>query len=123
LSQFRVLDLPTFSDARGMLSVIDGLLPFPMQRIYWIHGAGGNTRGGHRHGQTRQALVAIHGQVTIHMDDGGHAADVLLDSPARCLIVEPEDWHTMHFGPGAVLLVIASRTYDVNDYVDEPYPR
>jgi hypothetical protein len=123
VSQFKILDLPTFSDARGMLSVIDGLLPFPMQRIYWIHGADAIIRGGHRHRQTRQALVAIHGQVTIHMDDGKHAVDVRLDSPARCLIVEPEDWHTMHFGPGAVLLVIASRTYDVNDYVDEPYPR
>jgi len=121
MSQFRVLDLPTHADSRGALSVIDGLLPFPMKRVYWIHRADGMVRGGHRHRQTRQALIAIQGRVTIHMDDGAHAGDILLQSPDRCLLVEPDDWHTMAFGPGSVLLVIASHSYDKNDYIDAAY--
>ena len=121
MSHFTLLNLPTFSDGRGVLSVVDGILPFPMKRVYWIYGADENTRGGHRHKLTRQALIAIHGSVLVHMDDGLHAEDILLESPEQCLLVDPKDWHTMKFSDGSVLLVIASHTFDRNDYVDEGY--
>lgn len=121
MSHFTLLKLPTFSDGRGALSVLDGTLPFPMKRIYWIYGSDGKTRGGHRHRQTRQALIAVHGSVSIHMDDGLHAEDILLESPDQCLLVDPKDWHTMTFTEGSVLLVIASHSFDRNDYVDEGY--
>lgn len=121
MSHFTILKLPTFSDGRGVLSVIDGILPFPAKRVYWIYQADGSTRGGHRHRQTRQALIAVHGSVSIHMDDGLHAEDVVLSSPEQCLIVDPKDWHTMTFQKDSVLLVIASHPFDRNDYVDEGY--
>ena len=121
MSHFNVLDLPTFADARGVLSVLDGALPFSIVRTYWIYGADGQLRGGHRHRSTRQALVSIHGSVTVYMNDGEAQEHVMLDSPARCLLVEPKDWHTMHFGPGAVLLVMASQPYDRAEYIDAPY--
>ena len=54
-----VLDLPTFSDPRGALTVLDQALPFAPVRTYWIFGADGQTRGGHRHKLSRQALVAM----------------------------------------------------------------
>jgi len=120
---FPLLELPTYSSANGALSVVDNMLPFTVQRVYWIHGADGFVRGGHRHKLTRQALVAVRGVVTVHMDDGKHVEDVRLDSPDRCLLVEPKDWHTMHFGEGSVLLVLASRSYELGDYIDDPYPR
>lgn len=123
MSNFPVLKLPSFSDARGGLSVLEDVLPFPMKRIYWIYSADGNTRGGHRHRQTRQALIAIHGDVTIHMDDGLHVENIRLDSPDQCLLVEPKDWHTMSFGSQAVLLVIASHPFDRNEYIDEGYSK
>lgn len=121
MSHFTLLKLPTFSDGRGELSVLDDTLPFPMERIYWIYGSDGKTRGGHRHLKTRQALVAVHGSVSVHMDDGLHAEDILLESPDQCLLVDPKDWHTMTFTEGSVLLVIASHSFDRNDYVDEGY--
>lgn len=121
MSHFTLLKLPTFSDGRGVLSVIDGILPFPMKRVYWIYGADSSIRGGHRHRQTRQALIAVHGKVSIHMDDGLHAEDILLASPEQCLLVDPKDWHTMSFEKDSVLLVIASHPFDRNDYVDEGY--
>ena len=63
MTKFTVLDLPTFADSRGVLTVIDGLLPFTANRLYWIHGVEGQVRGGHRHHKTRQALIAISGSV------------------------------------------------------------
>lgn len=121
MTDFTVLELPTFGDDRGVLTVIDGVLPFTAQRLYWIHGVEGQVRGGHRHHKTRQGLIAISGAVSIYLDDGTHQETVMLDSPHKCLVVEPEDWHTMTFTDGSVLLVVASHPYDVNDYIDEKY--
>lgn len=119
MSQFTMLQLPVFSDERGTLSVLDGILPFEIKRVYWIYGADGQTRGGHRHQHTRQALIAVHGKVSMHMDDGLHAEDLMLDHPNKCLLVEPKDWHTMKFHAQSVLLVVASHPFDRNDYLDE----
>jgi dTDP-4-dehydrorhamnose 3,5-epimerase-like enzyme len=119
--QCTVLDLPTFSDPRGALTVLDHALPFVPVRTYWIYGADGHTRGGHRHKLSRQALVAIQGSVSVFMNDGIEHGDIVLDSPARCLLVEPHQWHTMTFGPGSILLVMSSQPYDRADYIDEPY--
>ena len=61
----------------------------------------------------------MHGIVSVYMNDGSNSGTFVLDTPSKCLIVEPKDWHTMTFGPDAVLLVIASHPFDPNDYFDE----
>ena len=66
-------------------------------------------------------LVALNGEVTIYMNDGVASDNVVLQRPGQCLLVEPKDWHTMTFGPGAVLLVMSSHPYDRSEYIDEPY--
>lgn len=121
MSHFAQLSLPTFTDARGALTVLDGSLPFAPVRTYWIYGADGQVRGGHRHRHTRQALIAVAGIVTIYMNDGVTTENVVLDHAGKCLLVEPKDWHTMTFGSGAVLLVMSSHTYDRSEYIDTPY--
>ena len=122
MTHFPILSLPTFKDSRGSLTVLDTALPFPVVRTYWIYDADGQTRGGHRHRYTRQALVAIRGVVSIYMNDGVASDTVVLDRPGQILLVEPKDWHTMTFGKDAVLLVMASHTYDKSDYISESYP-
>lgn len=121
MPHFPTLKLPTFNDPRGSLTVMEGALPFTVVRSYWIYGADGQTRGGHRHRHTQQALVAIAGTVTVFMNDGTHTDHIRLDSPGDCLLVQPKDWHTMTFGPGSVLLVMSSHSYDRSEYIDEPY--
>lgn len=121
MTHFAQLVLPTFADSRGALTVLEGVLPFSIARTYWIYGSDGQTRGGHRHHKTRQALIAISGTVTIYMNDGVISDNIELNSPSRCLLVEPKDWHTMTFGKGAVLLVISSHPYDRSEYIDTPY--
>jgi mannose-6-phosphate isomerase-like protein (cupin superfamily) len=122
VSAFVTLSLRSHADKRGRLTVLQDVLPFETRRTFWITGADGHVRGGHRHHNTRQALVALTGAVAIFMNDGEHRSEIVLDRPDRCLIVEPDDWHTMSFGPGSVLLVMASHPYDVADYIDERYP-
>ncbi|MDP8568074.1 sugar 3,4-ketoisomerase [Methylophilus aquaticus] len=121
MSHFTILNLPTFSDARGSLTVLENALPFSVVRTYWIYGADGQTRGGHRHTSTRQALIALHGNIAIYMNDGISEETIALNSPGQCLLVEPKDWHTMTFGEGSVLFVMASHVYDRSEYIDTPY--
>jgi quercetin dioxygenase-like cupin family protein len=121
MTHFSILNLPTFKDSRGSLTVLDTVLPFPVVRTYWIYDADGQIRGGHRHRYTRQALVAIRGVVSIYMNDGVASDTVVLEHPGQILLVEPKDWHTMTFGPESVLLVMSSHGYDRSEYIDTPY--
>lgn len=123
MSTFNILKLQTIVDGRGRLTVLEDALPFVVQRIFWITESDNQIRGGHSHKKTRQALVALSGSVTVLMDDGKNTSSVELNTPNNCLIVEPEDWHTMKFKDGAVLLVFASEKYDSNDYVTERQKR
>jgi hypothetical protein len=120
-NNFTTFNLPTFSDPRGDLTVLENALPFAVVRTYWIYGADRSTRGGHRHTYTRQALVALSGEISVYMNDGTVEETVQLGNPSQCLIVEPKDWHTMTFGKGAVLLVMSSHPYDRSEYIDTPY--
>jgi hypothetical protein len=120
-SHFTTLSLPTFTDPRGSLTVLERALPFEVVRSYWIYGADGQTRGGHRHTYTRQALIAMNGTVSIYMNDGVTQETIELISPNQCLLVEPKDWHNMTFGPSAILMVLSSHTYDRSEYIDTPY--
>lgn len=121
MSYFKIFELPSHTDSRGSLTVLEGVLPFDVVRSYWIYGADCQVRGGHRHRNTQQALVAVNGTVAVYMNDGVSSATVELDNPGQCLLVEPKDWHTMTFGEGAVLLVMSSHPYDRSEYIDEPY--
>lgn len=116
----KILNLPSMADDRGVLSVLEAALPFAIERVFWITQAQGQTRGGHGHKKCRQAVVAIGGQVDIFIDNGQEQKTVKLDSANKCLLIEPEYWHTMTFHENASLMVFASHKYDADDYIHEP---
>ena len=116
-----IMELPTFEDERGKLTIIEKMLPFEIKRFYYVYDVH-SRRGGHRHYKTKQALVILGGSCEIYVDNGKEQQTFLLDRSDRCLILEPKDWHTMdNFSEGSTLLVFASEYYDVNDYISEPY--
>ena len=118
-----LIDLPTFKDDRGSLTVVEKLFPFEIKRFYYIYDAT-SKRGGHRHKNTIQALICIGGSCEIYINNGEKDEIVVLDTPIKCLILEPQDWHTMDkFSKGSTLLVFASELYDKDDYIDEEYTK
>jgi len=118
-----LIDLTTHSDKRGNLTVIENQIPFAIKRIFYIYGVDDSVRGGHRHHKTIQAAVCLHGSCIVSNNDGQKEEDFFLDHPRKCLILEPQDWHTMHhFTPDAVFLVFASEHFDPADYIYEKYP-
>ena len=114
--------LTTYSDTRGALTVLEKVLDFNIKRIYYIYNVDDSTRGGHRHKTTKQAAICIAGSCEIFVNNGREQKTFNLDSPEKCLVLETEDWHTMHnFSKNAILLVVASENFDQADYIFEPY--
>jgi dTDP-4-dehydrorhamnose 3,5-epimerase-like enzyme len=104
--------------------MIQDELPFQVKRTYYIQDvpSADIVRGGHRHKTSIQGLICVAGSCEIYNHDGRKETVYLLNQPDQCLVLYPGDWHTMQkFTPDAILLVFASTTYDVNDYIDEPY--
>jgi hypothetical protein len=122
MSRFVTMPVRSIVDARGSLHVLDQDLPFDVKRVFWIFPNGTPVRGGHRHHKTRMLLIAMQGVVRIEMNDGKHHGFVPLDRSDQMLLVEPDDWHAMHFEEGSSLLVLASEHFDEHDYVYERYP-
>ena len=115
------IDVPRFEDSRGSLCVIDNLLPFIVERTYYIFRVKG-VRGGHRHKKTVQALICLSGSCNVYVNNGEDETTYSLDEPGKCLIVEPKDWHTMrNFSKNSTLLVMSSHSYSRDDYIDEKY--
>ena len=116
------IDLKTFTDKRGNLTVIEKVVPFEIRRIFYIYGVDDSIRGGHRHHTTIQAAICLQGTCHIHNNDSKEEKIFVLDQPNKCLILEPKDWHTMdHFSADAILMVLASEFFDEKDYIFEPY--
>lgn len=118
----KLIELKTFKEKRGSLTVAEKDIPFPIKRIFYIYGVDDSVRGKHRHHKTIQAAVCIAGSCSISNCDGHKTEEFVLDSPEKCLILYPEDYHWMHdFTKDAILLVMASEYFDPRDYIYEPY--
>jgi dTDP-4-dehydrorhamnose 3,5-epimerase-like enzyme len=117
-----LIDLKTHTDARGNLTVIENVLPFNIERVFYIYGVDNSVRGGHRHHKTIQAAVCIQGECKIFNNDGNTSQVFHLNSPSKCVLLEPKDWHKMYeFSENAILMVLASEKFDQKDYIFENY--
>ncbi len=116
-----LINLKTVTDHRGSLTVIEKILPFDIKRVFYIYDVK-SKRGEHRQKITTQALIALSGSVEIFCNNGKKQESFVLNNPGQCLIVPPEDWHSMDkFSNGSVLLVLSSHEYDPQDIISERY--
>ena len=117
-----LINLKTIRESKGCLTGIENCLPFEVKRVYYIHGVDNSVRGKHRHKSTIQAAICINGSCTINNNNGKTQMTYLLNDRSKCLILYPEDFHTMFdFSNDAILLVLASHNYDPTDYIYDPY--
>jgi dTDP-4-dehydrorhamnose 3,5-epimerase-like enzyme len=116
-----LIKLKSFSDKRGLLTVIDKVLPFDIKRLYYISGVtSASERGGHAHHFTIEAIFCVNGSFTVVINDGKSREEFLLNDHTQCLIIEPFDWHIMYnFSMGAILMGASSTHYDHSDYYFE----
>jgi len=108
-------------DEYGSLVAVEGKgdAPFSIKRIYYIYGVDQNQRRGfHSHNDLEQVLVCVHGKVKILVKTPFEEEVVELDDPSKGLYIGPMVWREMFdWQDDAVLLVLASKHYDVEDYI------
>ncbi|KAG9555740.1 hypothetical protein KCV01_g22233, partial [Aureobasidium melanogenum] len=108
-------------DDRGMLVSLEQErnVPFDIRRVYYIFATQPDVhRGRHAHRHLRQLAVALRGAVTIRVDDGRDSAEFVLDDPSEGLLLGDMMWRELYdFSDDCVLMVLADRLYDPDDYI------
>ena len=123
----RIIDVPTFTDERGAISVMDKELPFHIQRVFWLHHiVEGKDRGAHALMDSNEIMVAVHGSFVVELDDTVNKVYILLDDPSKGLIIRPGVWFRTHsYKDDGVSLILAEDEYarDKYTYDYEEYKR
>ena len=113
-----LVDIPTFTDERGAISVMDKDLPFEVKRVFWLHHIPERKdRGAHALLDSEEIMVAIHGSFVVDLDDTDTKTSVLLDNPSKGLVIRPGVWFRTHsYKEDGVSLILASEEYARNKY-------
>lgn len=122
-----VIDVPTFTDERGAISVMDKELPFQVKRVFWLHHiVEGKDRGAHALLDSNEIMVAVHGSFVVDLEDENNKISILLDDPSKGLMIKPGIWFRTHsYKDGGVSLILAEEEYaqDKYTYDYEEYKR
>ena len=118
--EFTWIDIPTVNDPRGNLAILEkGVIPFDFKRVFYLFDVpSGSSRGGHALKTTNQFLIPISGSFDVVLKNGSDTQTMALNSPTKGLLIPTMTWREMHhFSAGAVCLVLASKTYQEEDYI------
>lgn len=122
VSDIQLIDIPTFLDERGGLSVLQsGMdIPFEISRVFYTYGTGaGVIRGAHAHRTCWQLLVCVNGFMQIESTDTLTKKTFELNSPSKGLLIPPLIWSSQFgYSHGAVCLVLASENYSKDEYIN-----
>lgn len=113
-----LVNIPTFTDERGAISVMDKELPFEVRRVFWLHHIiEGKDRGVHALLDSEEIMIAIHGSFVVDLDDTETKISVLLKDPGKGLIIKPGVWFRTHsYKDDGVSLILASEEYAKDKY-------
>jgi dTDP-4-dehydrorhamnose 3,5-epimerase len=113
--------LASRGDARGRLAVaqLGAELPFVARRVYWIHGAKpGVRRGFHAHKRLSQLFVCVAGSCKLSLSNGRLEETVEMTAFGSALSLGPGLWRVISdLSPDCVLMVLADRPYEEDDYI------
>lgn len=118
----QLLSFRKILDPRGNLTPVEGErdVPFPIRRVYWIYDVpGGAVRGGHAYLTLDEVFVALSGSFDLTVDDGrGSTLRQTLNRSYYGVHVPAMVWRRLeNFSTNGVCLILASQTYNENDYL------
>ncbi len=116
-----LLTLPRIADRAGNITPVHpGVnIPFDIRRVFYSYDIpGGEARGAHAHRSCHQLIIAASGSFDVVVDDGATRRTVTLNRPYMGLHVPPGIWaEEQSFSSGSICLVLASDTFDEDDYI------
>ena len=118
-----LVDIPTYTDTRGSITILDKGLPFEVKRIFWLHHiAEGEERGAHALLEGTEIMVAVHGSFEVYLDDGDNVCAIPLNNPSRGLIIKPGIWFKTHsYKDNGVSLILSDEVYNKDRYTYDYY--
>ncbi len=120
LSHTRLLEIPKVHDQRGSLAVMEkDMIPFEIKRVYYLYDVPTDSfRGGHAHKEQESIVIALSGSFEVIVDDGQKRQRIMLNKPTQGLYIPTDIWREIdNFSSGAVCLVLASTTYNEDEYI------
>ena len=122
LDNIKIIDIPSVisPESMGSLSVVENeVIPFSIKRVYYLYDVPKNgKRGGHAHKNLFQVLIAVNGSFEVLLDDGFNKKIIILNRPDVGLYIPNGIWREMNnFSKNSVCLVLASESYDEEDYI------
>lgn len=121
LKNVKLIQLPKISDPRGNLSFFESQIhiPFEIKRSYWIYDVpGGTVRGSHAFKNSCEFIVCLSGSFDVLLSDGKDEKKFHLNRSYFGVYIPKMIWRTLNnFSTNTVALVVASTTFDENDYI------
>ena len=116
-----IIQLPKYLDARGNLSFVEQKkhIPFEIKRTYWIYDVpGGEERWGRAFRECEEFIISLSGSFDVILDDGKEKRTFALNRSYYGLYIPKGIWRVLdNFSTNAVALVLASTSFDENDYI------
>ena len=108
----------------GVLFAIEGGrdVPFDIKRVYFITNLSKEkaARGKHAHKTLEQYIFCLKGSFTLGLDDGETRQEIALADPGIGVRLGAKLWHSMSgFSEDCVILVLADKQYDADDYLHD----
>ncbi|MBQ7776656.1 MAG: FdtA/QdtA family cupin domain-containing protein [Lachnospiraceae bacterium] len=120
--QYKLIEFVDLGDERGNLVVIEGEgmdIPFSIKRVFYIYGSDSTVvRGQHANRETEFLLVNVSGNSKVRVDNGKESVVIELNRPRMGVYLSSMLWKDMYdFSEDSILLVLASRHYDGQEYI------
>lgn len=120
--QYKIIEFVDLGDERGNLVVIEGEgqdIPFDIKRVFYMYGSDEEVvRGQHANRETEFLLVNVAGTSKVKIDNGSQSKVIELNRPRMGLYISSMLWKDMYdFSQDSILLILASRHYDAEEYI------
>lgn len=114
----KLIDIPTFIDERGAISVMDKELPFEVKRVFWLHHINeGQSRGGHALLEGTEIMCSIHGSFVLELFDGVNTLKIEMNKSEIGVLIRPGIWFSTHsYKDDGVSLILADEEFKKERY-------
>lgn len=118
-----LLDLRSFGDQRGTLSVAElkKELPFAVKRVFFIHNIQKKAeRANHATKIQQEIIFALNGSFKASVTDGKNKAVVTLAGPSRGLYIGQGVWRRLFdFSKDSIILALSDTPYIKDDHIED----
>lgn len=116
----RRIAIPTFTDARGSLSVLElrKTVPFPVERVFYLHGMPPEAVRGNHATYSPEFLICAAGSCRIRLCDGRTETEEVFSAAEEGLLIPPLTWRSFSdFSGDCLLICFSDRPYREDDTI------